>query len=460
MYRRSKPFNRRLPGDEEEGSSAQEPSERQPTASRLRPYSSMHEEYSSEDTEDSGYHRLFMAGVSRATDSAGTPQCDSAVIRHGIAQFTVDFMRFLVERRPAKSSNVVFSPLALETTLALMFSAAQGETASQIASAMNIKCAPLDLQAHVFRHIYQLPTRRRHYYTLNNRIQLRARPPDSAATGGLMALARTFNVDLKYVNFSEDAEGVRNRTNEWLHYLSAFECDDVFPEGSVSDSSSLVLASLTYLRADWKWQFRLQDTAPGPFYTSPYYPRTVLAMKQSGRFPMANFDDIDARALELKYRRKDRSMIIFLPRKLGGLAQLEQCLTPTHLLQCLDESWEERDVVVTLPRFCAKQIVNLAEILPDFGIKDLFSGMADLSAIAGMEGYHLSQGEGEPMKAMHCAAVCVKEKGQKLLTPEKSGEQENAVFAVDRPFMFVMVRRDPQGVLLLGSVRDIRLPYI
>lgn len=453
MYRRGKPFNRRQPGDEDEGSSAHEAPKHPPAEARLRPYSSMHEEYSSDDSDDSGYYRLYMAGVSRAPDSAGTPQCDSAVIRRDIAQFTVEFMHRLVEQRPTKSSNVVFSPLALETTLAFMFSAAQGETARQIASAMHIKCAPLDLQAHVFRRLYQLPTRRRPYYTLNNRIQLRARPLDSAAAGGLMALARTFNVDLKYVNFAEDAEGVRSRTNEWLHYLSAFECDDVFPEGSVSDTSSLVLASLTYLRGDWKWQFRLQDTAPGPFYASPYYPRTVLAMKQAGTFPMAHFDDIDARALELKYRRKGRSMIIFLPRKIDGLPLLERCFTGTHLLRCLDEVWEERDVVVTLPRFCAKQIVNLAEILPDFGIKDLFTGFADLTAIAGMQGYHLSQ-------AMHCAAVCVKEKGQKLLTPEKSSEQENAVFAVDRPFMFVMVRKDPEGVLLIGSVRDVRLPYV
>ncbi|KAK8759763.1 hypothetical protein V5799_002606 [Amblyomma americanum] len=104
-----------------------------------------------------------------------------------------------------------------------------------------------------------------------------------------------------YVSFAEDAAGVRERANEWLRYLSAFECGDVFPEGSVSDTSSIMLASLTYLRADWKWQFRLQDTVRGAFHSAPMISRNVVMMRQSGRFPMADFDEIDATALELRF---------------------------------------------------------------------------------------------------------------------------------------------------------------
>ncbi|XP_075556122.1 ipis-1-like isoform X2 [Dermacentor variabilis] len=178
----------------------------------------------------------------------------------------------------------------------------------------------------------------------------------------------------------------------------------------------MVLASLTYLRGDWKWQFRLQDTAPGTFRSSPHVPRTVAMMHQTGQFPMAELAEIDATALELKYRRRNKSMIIFLPRKLDGLALLEEKLTGDLLLRYLDELKEEREVAVSLPRFCAKQ-------------------------------------------AMHCAVVCVKEKGQKLMTSE-GGSEQLTEFAVDHPFMFCVVGRNPDAILLIGCVREITLPYI
>ncbi|KAL1472975.1 hypothetical protein MTO96_039025, partial [Rhipicephalus appendiculatus] len=272
------------------------------------------------------------------------------------------------------------------------------------------------------------------------RIQLRARPPVDTSVNDLPTLARAFDVDLKYVSFVEDAAGVRDRTNEWLHYLSAFECVDVFPERSVTDTSSMVLASLTYLRGDWKWQFRLQDTTPGTFRSSPHIPRTVAMMHQTGQFPMAELAEIDATALELKYRRRDKSMIIFLPRQLDGLALLEEKLTGELLLRYVDELKEERDVI------------DMRDTLSSMGIKDVFTGFADLSGIVGTKGYHISQ-------AVQCAVVCVKEKGQKLMTPEGESEQLTQ-FAVDRPFMFCVVGRNPDAILLMGSVREIQLPYI
>lgn len=60
---------------------------------------------------------------------------------------------------------------------------------------------------------------------------------------------------------------------------------------------------------------------------------------------------------------------------------------------------------------------------------------------------------------MHCAVVCVKEKGQKLMTSE-GGSEQLTEFAVDHPFMFCVVGRNPDAILLIGSVREITLPYI
>nr|XP_037275460.1 leukocyte elastase inhibitor C-like [Rhipicephalus microplus] len=450
MYRHLRKLGRRRPsdydgsgvGDEEDDTSAS-------TARNL--YEARDENDSSSTLSDS--YRFALIGVEGPTDCVGVSEPDPAVLRSSIAQFMVELLQNLVESRREPTSNVVFSPLVVETTLALLYSMAAGPTAEQIANAMHIQCAKIDLQKHVLRHACSRPTVFRPYFTLNNRIQLRARPPEDTSVNDLPTLARAFDVDLKYVSFAEDAAGVRDRTNEWLHYLSAFECGDVFPEHSVTDTSSMVLASLTYLRGDWKWQFRLQDTTRGTFRSSPHVPRTVAVMHQSGRFPVAELAEIDATALELKYRRRDKSMIIFLPRQLDGLALLEEKLTGDLLLRYVNEIKEERDVAISLPRFCAKQVINMKDTLSSMGIKDVFTGFADLSGIVGTKGYHVSQ-------AMHCAVVCVKEKGQKLMTPEGGTELKVAEFAVDHPFMFCVVSRNPDAILLMGSVREIQQPYI
>ncbi|XP_049526919.1 leukocyte elastase inhibitor-like [Dermacentor silvarum] len=449
MYRRLRKLGRRRPSDEDGSVGVDEEEEMSGTPTRRQ--SEQQDEYNSSSSMSDSY-RFCLVGVRRLGECAGISEPDPAEMRRSIAQFMVELLQTLLESRSEPSSNVVFSPLATETTLALLYSIAAGASAEQIASAMHIQCPPQDLQKHVFRHAYARPSMFRPYFTLNNRIQLRARPPDDNTINELPSLAKAFDVDLKYVSFVEDAAGVRDRTNEWLHYLSAFECGVVFPERSVTDTSSMVLASLTYLRGDWKWQFRLQDTAPGTFRSSPHVPRTVAMMHQTGQFPMAELAEIDATALELKYRRRNKSMIIFLPRKLDGLALLEEKLTGDLLLRYLDELKDEREVAVSLPRFCAKQVIDMQDALSSMGIKDVFTGFADLSGIVGTKGYHVSQ-------AMHCAVVCVKEKGQKLMTSE-GGSEQLTEFAVDHPFMFCVVGRNPDAILLMGSVRQIQLPYI
>ncbi|KAH8028077.1 hypothetical protein HPB51_012663 [Rhipicephalus microplus] len=195
MYRHLRKLGRRRPsdydgsgvGDEEDDTSAS-------TARNL--YEARDENDSSSTLSDS--YRFALIGVEGPTDCVGVSEPDPAVLRSSIAQFMVELLQNLVESRREPTSNVVFSPLVVETTLALLYSMAAGPTAEQIANAMHIQCAKIDLQKHVLRHACSRPTVFRPYFTLNNRIQLRARPPEDTSVNDLPTLARAFDVDLKY----------------------------------------------------------------------------------------------------------------------------------------------------------------------------------------------------------------------------------------------------------------------
>ncbi|KAH7972219.1 hypothetical protein HPB52_009694 [Rhipicephalus sanguineus] len=185
-------------------------------------------------------------------------------------------------------------------------------------------------------------------------------------------------------------------------------------------------------------------------------------MYQRGRFPTADCDDeLDATALELRYRRYKKSMVIILPRKRDGLTALETALTGPRLESCLDRLQDRGSVDVKLPKFAVKQTFDLKDVLPGLGVLDLFvPGVADLSCLASDEAEPSGFAEGGPhlSLAVQCASLQTKEKGHKV--GPWDDPEASLTFTVDHPFMFVVLSRAPDAILLIGSVREVCLPYI
>nr|ADK62395.1 endonuclease reverse transcriptase [Rhipicephalus microplus] len=319
-------------------------------------------------------------------------------------------------------------------------------------------------------------------------------------------------------------ESVRESVNEWLHVMSAFECENAIPQGTLDETTSLLVASVTSLRtADWKWKFHLRDTTSGIFYessgvqkeglyltsseifllqycsfkrgkfrssasfhytygtcycTTTIYrvdvignkntPTTLVAsfnvseavkardfsmMYQRGHFPTADCDDeLDATVLELRYRRYKKSMVLLLPHKRNGLSTLETALTGPRLQSCLDRLQDRGSVDVRLPKFAVKQTFDLKDVLPGLGVLDVFvSGIADMSSLASDEVDPSSFSEGGPHLsiAVQCVSLQTKEKGHKV--GPWADKEASITFTVDHPFMFVVLSRDPEAILLMGS---------
>lgn len=400
-------------------------------------------------------------------------------IRAALFQFSVDMYQQLHEVASAGGScseNLLFSPLSVQTTLALMLATATGRTADQITCALHLQCCPLqEFQAYMQRRNQKLTGQAGAipYFSLNNKTQLiRRTPPVTAAAassqdrdGGrqLLAVLDSLSIDHHSADFMQDAAGVRERTNEWLHTMTAFECEEAIPKGVLDERTTLLVAAVTSLRsADWKWKFPLRDSQPGVFYeSSSADPKQVVMMRQRGHFPTADCgEELDATALELRYRRHMKSMVFILPRERDGLASLERALTGPRLQMCLEKLRGRGCVELTLPKFSARQAFDLKDVLPKLGVVDVFiRGLAELPGFktaevtpstTALSGQHFSV-------AVHCASLQAREKGH------KAGPWSDAPrlkFTVDHPFLFLVISKSPEAVLLMGSVRKICLPYI
>jgi serpin B len=156
-------------------------------------------------------------------------------------------------------------------------------------------------------------------------------------------------------------------------------------------------------------------------------------------------------ALELPYEAGELSMIVFLPRRVDGLAEFEQTLTAARVTDWLTRMAPE-EVVVTLPRFKVTAQFELKPALGQLGMSLAFSpGKADFSGIAQAVPLWLSA-------VIHKAYVEVNEKGTEAAAATAgvvslaSAKMPRApkVFRADHPFFFV-IRESRSGSLLFAG---------
>jgi serpin B len=154
--------------------------------------------------------------------------------------------------------------------------------------------------------------------------------------------------------------------------------------------------------------------------------------------------------LELPYAGNDLSMIVVLPKKADGLAELEKTLTADKLSQWLSRL-QETEVDVTLPKFKTTVEVELSKTLSALGMPLAFSGRADFSGMNdGKESLHISG-------VFHKAFVDVNEEGTEAaaatgVAVKATAAEITPVFRADHPFVFLIRDKRSESVLFMGRL--------
>ncbi|KAL3186799.1 hypothetical protein MRX96_026946 [Rhipicephalus microplus] len=265
-------------------------------------------------------------------------------------------------------------------------------------------------------------------------------------------------------DFSESPEQSRLALDGFLRALTGFCFNrDVFAGDSVDLDTFVVLASVFCFSSRW-------FVAGGPTRsTGDFYPEKdsrrpgsfcerVETLCMTGRFQYAQFAENDGGAfegivLDLPYQDPRRSLAMFIPAQTSSLGRAREAAYGRHDPHLPGAPWTSRGPVeVTMPRMKVKCLTDLKHYLPSMGVVDAFSDSADFVNMARIVGLRVSA-------AKHLAVFRTGLKG-----PEKSAAQVAAkettratsgtgVFkiTVDRPFMFLVLARNPDTVLMLGS---------
>jgi serpin B len=370
----------------------------------------------------------------------GHPSVEVAV--QGNTEFALD----LYQKLRTTEGNLFFSPYSISTALAMTYAGARGDTEVQIAQALHFLLDQKQLHP-----AFALLEAKLGEVGKKGHVQLRVANTLWPQKGYafleefLASTKQYYGVMITSVDYG-NAEAARHTINVWVEEKTESKIKDLIPPGVFDNLTRLVLVNAIYFRGNWACQFDQSLTSVAPFWVTSDEQVQVPMMTQTHEFRYG--EDNGLQVLELPYAGDDLSMLVLLPREIGGLAKLEESLTVGNL-----DTWtrnlSETEVVVFLPRFEMTFPFRLDGTLKSMGMVDAFSGKADFSGM-----------DKEPLfisAVLHKAFVVVNEQGTEAAAATAAFvslglPSPPPIFRADRPFVFLIRENSTGNTLFLGRV--------
>jgi serpin B len=261
-----------------------------------------------------------------------------------------------------------------------------------------------------------------------------------------------YGAGLKELDFAKDTDKARQTINAWVEKETQNKIKELLKPGILQDDTRLVLTNAIYFKAPWQEPFGDGSTKPAPFTKADGSKIEVPMMAKGDMMQYTEGDNFQAVAIP--YKGHELSMVIFLPKKADGLAELEKSLTSANV-----DTWLKKmssyQVSLKLPKFKTTSEFNLKAVLSKMGMALAFSNQADFSGMTSQEKLKIDE-------VVHKAFVDVNEKGTEaaaatavIMRPTSAIiNPKTAVFHADHPFI-VLIRENQTGsILFMGRVVD------
>jgi len=345
--------------------------------------------------------------------------------------------------------NLFFSPFSISTALAMTYAGAAGQTELEMAEVLHFTLGREALHP-AYGALLESVDRGNALpnYTLETANRLWTATTYTFQEEFLNTTREDYGAEAARTDFAADPEGARTRINDWVAARTHERISDLFPAGTITTQTALVLANAIYLQGSWETRFDPAATRSETFFVSP--DREVTVPLMHGR-PKALFGHTDGvYFLELPYSGEDLSMELLLPERKDGLAALETALSEETLSRWRDHA-SEQEPEVYLPRFSFRWKNRLAATLTALGMPSAFDPMrADFSRMTGHRNLKID-------RVLHQAFVTVNEEGTEAAAATGGGFGPTSVpdqFRADHPFVFLIRDRVTGAVLFLGRVID------
>ncbi len=350
----------------------------------------------------------------------------------------------------SESKNLIFSPYSVHAVLSMTLNGAQRETLQEMRQALGLRQMGR-------------PTINAQHLALRNALEA----PDSGvemSTANSLWVGRGEVLNEIFVQncldyyaaragkLEGDLQAILITINGWVAEKTRDRIPDLLSEGDLKPVPALALLNAVYFKGLWKRPFDAGLTAPGDFHTLSGECISVPMMSQSGCFGFAEVPE--GQIVSLPYGVGEEEAIycldLFLPTPETTIAEV---------LPRVGASWgtwidqlDEREVDLSVPRFCLENTFNLNGPLTEIGMGRAFSPEANFGGMApnpeGASSLAISQ-------VRQRALLEVNEEGSEAAAATVvlmvRGMMLRPRMIVDRPFLCA-IRHRPSGLILFLAV--------
>ena len=351
----------------------------------------------------------------------------------------------------SENDNMFFSPYSIFTALGMVYEGARNGTADEIRSVFHFPSdnqTRLDLFLGLIEHLNGGGTG----CNLSTANAMWVDKAFEVLKSYRDALTNYYKSEAVTVDFVNELEQSRIRINQWVENQTNGKIKDLFPKGTLSMATSLVLTNAIYFKGDWQKQFNSSLTVERDFH--PTHSQTVQAQMMVRNDEESEFnysENSDMQLLEMCYSGGKMSMLVLLPKS-GSTSELEKMLSPQKLQEWKSKLKMQR-VDVYFPKFTLNTKYFLEENLSRMGMPSAFTSAADFSGIDGQKDLLISH-------VIHQAYVSVDEKGTEAAAATGVSFEKGAIeptvptFNADHPFIFIIQEKETGNILFMGKLVD------
>jgi len=364
-------------------------------------------------------------------------------------EFGIELFKKVVNGYPA-DKNVFISPVSAALALAMTYNGANGTTKEAMELTLKKEGMEISEINQSYKDLIEGLQSVDPKVTLDIANSIWYRNGFNVLQDFIQTNSNYFNAQVQPLDFNSPE--ALETINGWVSDKTNDKITEIL--NKIPADAMMYLINAVYFYGTWKFEFDESKTAERDFYSDLYQedqiPVKVDMMMLEAEINYLQHDDFSA--VELPYGNNHYSMIIMLPDNNKSVSEVIDQLSPDNWNNWI-ESFTEKEVVVSLPKFKFEFEEELNDELTDMGMGVAFSEYeADFTKINPAGNLYISMVKQKAYvdvneKGTEAAAVTVVE-----ISLTSVGEDGKTHFYVDRPFLFVIMEKQSKSIVFIGKV--------
>ena len=347
----------------------------------------------------------------------------------------------------SQGHNVMVSPLSISLALCMTLNGADGNTKSDMISALGLSGLSVDEINQIYLDLVFALKKADSDVVMEIANSIWIKKTFPVLDSFIAVNQKYYDAQVQSLDFDQTALAT---INSWVNTNTNGKIPVILDQ--ISADEIMFLINAIYFNGKWQVQFDKANTEDGPFTLSTGSSATVPLMMIKEHFGYS--EQTGYRALKMPYGRGKFEMVMLLPDVGKSADQLIQQLNPSVWENLKTALASDSKVDVWLPRFKFSWDSDLNDILSSLGMAIAFSKTgANFSKINGTDQLYIS-------KVKHKSFIEVNEEGTEAAAATSVGIGVTSVgpggpqFHATRPFLFFITEEDTGAILFAGKVEN------